>query len=711
MLLETLNSKESALLPQAGPFNSGQFELWFQPVYQRRTGTVLHNEVLLRWRDDRGNLCLPQEFLPSLSDAGSLQKLDRTVIHKAADFLAQHPDRSLSVNLSGEGLSDFALLEYIQTILDQSGVDPARLSIELTEATVARDFPTVRAFTRELKNLGCSLVLDNFANRELTLFQCQQLDLDLVKVDGQLVQRLKTDPNGRALTGAILEGIKALSPVAAKFVTDEVTLQLVEEAGLEYIQGHYLKAPSPEPEWAERVKRDEPVVIPAPETGSPALPWRLMKGAGFVLLGLAAVAAGIASISYRLNHINVDNGMLNGRTVRVQAPTEGKLEAFYARPGVKVNAGQVLARIGIEPPPPESDLGLLRLEQSQTKEQARNQLDNLELEGEIQTKSVQLEAAKQSLAALNDQLQNLERQNQTVQRFNVQLASETVNQQRAAVEAAAAEASAARSEYERYRQLVAEGAVSRQQTDEARSAWQSAEAEVKQAKAALRSTLTELNASKNGIPIDGQNDLPRERARLLQTIQEQEELVRTLEAQVASGKRQLQQAKALSGDRTLPVDATEEPEGELVREVSAPFTGVIYRTEREQGERVSESEPIVTLLDCNDVWVETVVSAEVANRIDPEKPVNVTIAGSSETLTGEIELIQPLNREEGITNQNQLRQSQALTPVIPPKWQGQLLSLISVKIPPPPQYTQSQQFCGLGQSTELTFRKKGLIGR
>jgi EAL domain-containing protein (putative c-di-GMP-specific phosphodiesterase class I)/multidrug resistance efflux pump len=708
MLLETLNSKESALLPQADPFNSGQFELWFQPVYQRRTGAVLHNEVLLRWRDDRGNLCLPQEFLPSLSDAGALQKLDRTVIHKAADFLAKHPERSLSINLSGEGLSDFTLLEYIQTILDQSGVDPTRLSIELTEASVARDFPTVRAFTRELKNLGCSLVLDNFANRELTLFQCQQLDLDLVKVDGQLVQRLKTDPNGRVLTVAILEGIKALSPVAAKFVTDEVTLQLVEEANLEYIQGHYLKAPSPEPEWAERVKRDEPVVIPAPEAGSPALPWRLLKGAGFVLLGLAAVGAGIASISYRLNHINVNNGMLNGRTVRVQAPTDGKLEAFYARPGVKVNAGQVLARIGIEPP--ESDLGLLRLEQSQTEKQARNQLDNLELQGEIQTKSVQLAAAKQSLSALNDQLQNLERQNQTVQQVNVQLASETVNQQRAVVEAAAAEASAARSEYERYRKLVAEGAVSQQQTDEARSAWQSAEAEVKQARAALRSTLTELNASKNGIPIDGQNDLPRERTRLLQTIQEQEELVKTLETQVASGKRQLQQAQALSGDRTLPADVAEEPAGELVREVSAPFTGVIYRTEREQGERVSESEPIVTLLDCNDVWVETVVSAEVANRIDPEKPVNVNIAGSSKTLTGEIELIQPLNRDEGITNQSQLRQSQALTPVIPPKWQGQLLSLISVKIPPPPQYTQSQQFCGLGQSTELTFGKKGLIG-
>ncbi|MEQ8957525.1 MAG: EAL domain-containing protein, partial [Coleofasciculus sp. C2-GNP5-27] len=73
MLLETLNSPESVLAP-TDTFSTGKLELWFQPVYHTQTGAVLHNEILLRWRDETGNLHLPQEFLPTLSDTGQLQK-------------------------------------------------------------------------------------------------------------------------------------------------------------------------------------------------------------------------------------------------------------------------------------------------------------------------------------------------------------------------------------------------------------------------------------------------------------------------------------------------------------------------------------------------------------------------------------------------------------------------------------------------------------
>jgi EAL domain-containing protein (putative c-di-GMP-specific phosphodiesterase class I) len=118
---------------------------------------------------------LPQEFLPSLSSASSLQQLDQLVIRKATELLAQHPERCFSVNLSGEGLDNLALIEYIQTVLEQSGVKREQLSFELTELAIAKNFTDARAFIRELKNLGCSIVLDDFASRHLTLFQCAVL--------------------------------------------------------------------------------------------------------------------------------------------------------------------------------------------------------------------------------------------------------------------------------------------------------------------------------------------------------------------------------------------------------------------------------------------------------------------------------------------------------------------------------------------------------
>ncbi|HEY9651979.1 MAG TPA: EAL domain-containing protein [Coleofasciculaceae cyanobacterium] len=711
MLLETLHSQESKNQAQAETFEISQLELWYQPIYQTKTGEVLHNEVLLRWRDEQGNLHLPEEFFKTLSRAGILQQADRTVIRKATELLAHQPDRYLSINLSGEGLHDFSLIEFIATTLDQAGVDPKQLSFELTEFAIARDFTTAQAFTSELKNLGCSVVLDNFASRELTLFQCQQLDADLVKVDGQLIQRLKTDPESRMLTKAILQAVKSMSPVTAKFVTDAVTLDFVREVGLDYIQGYHLKPPSPEPDWTSLVKPSETVALPVVDAQKPPLAGRLIRGASFLLLGLGATAIGIGSIGYRMIHVTVGDAILNGRIVGLQAPTDGKIEAFYAKPGVEVKSGQVLARIGLEPDSKE-ERELLQLERSQQEAQIRTQRENSQMQGEVQLKSVQFQAAKESLAFLNNQLHSLDSQQQAVRSMTVKLASESVSRERAGVEAAIAKATAARSEYQRYQQLVGQGAVSKLQTEKARSAWESAEAEVKLAQANLRSTQTTLDASKKSVAVDAESDYLDQRIKLLQAIHEQKEFLSKLEAEVATSKQQLNQIQALYSNHPSLASTDKTPKRDRqVQQIQAPMSGVIYKTEREQGDLVTRSQPMLTLLDCNDLWVEAVVNGEVAKRIDPKQPVRVRLADSSETVMGEIDLMQPIDRNQGLTEHNKFSQDRALLPSISPKIQGQLLTLITVRIPPLPDQTKSQNFCGIGQAAQLTFSKKGLAKR
>ncbi len=85
-----------------------------------------------------------------------------------------------------------------------------------------------------------------------------------------------------------------------------------------------------------------------------------------------------------------------------------------------------------------------------------------------------------------------------------------------------------------------------------------------------------------------------------------------------------------------------------LQEVSAPLSGVVYSTEREQSEQVSRSADILTLLDCNDLWVETVIRADQASSIDTQKPVSVQMAGHSEPVNGEVDLIQPVSSIQGI---------------------------------------------------------------
>lgn len=442
------------------------------------------------------------------------------------------------------------------------------------------------------------------------------------------------------------------------------------------------------------------------------LPWgRIVVGTLFVSLGGAAAALGITSIGYRLTHLVVEDGLINGRIVRQQAPVSGKINAFYAKPGALVKSGQVLVRIGIERTPQEEQVRI-QTERSQD-DQIRIQLDNAHLQNQVQANTTQLVAARQSLSVLKNQLQSLDSQYQAVQRVDVQLASEALKQKNADVEAAIAKATAARTDYERYKSLLTEGAVTKQQTDHLRFMWASAEAEIKQAKAALSSAEASLVASKNGVSLSPQNSLGStlsdQRSKLMQAIQSQEMVVNNLEAQVASGSQQFKQAESLYKNRPSQRDRSQKTDYySKAQEMSAALTGVVYSTEREQGEQVNQSEPILTLLDCNDLWVETVVSANQASSIDTQKPVSVQLLGSSETMVGEIDLIQPVSSIQGIAERTKLMQVQALLPAIPPKLVGQALARVTVRIPPPPQHMQSQHFCGLGQAAHLTFSKKSL---
>lgn len=438
---------------------------------------------------------------------------------------------------------------------------------------------------------------------------------------------------------------------------------------------------------------------------------RLVVGAGMLSLGAVAAALGVTSIGYRMTHVVVDNGLINARIVRLQAPVSGDIKALYARPGSLVKTGQVLARINIERTPAEEQVRL-QLQRSQD-EQIRSQLEQTQLSGELQANSAQLLAARQSLLFLRQQLQSVDNQYTTVQGVDVAIATDAVSQQQAAVDAAATKAASVRADYERYRKLQLEGAISAQKAEQLQYDWQSAQAEVAKAKATLRSTQTALNAAKKGIALRNQNNIggsvSEQRTQILQAIQAQSVLVSTLEATVASANTRLKQAQTLYknrsflwGDRGQYLNRAQQ----LFQVLSAPFVGVVYSTEREQGEQVNQLEPVLTLLDCNDLWIESVVRADEASRIDPQKPVSVHLNGYSQALVGEVDLMQPISSIQGIEERAKLMQVQALLPAISPTLVGQALMRVTVRIPPPPGHNQNQQFCGVGQSASLTFSKK-----
>jgi len=447
------------------------------------------------------------------------------------------------------------------------------------------------------------------------------------------------------------------------------------------------------------------------------IPWRrLAIGSVLVLLGLGAIGVVISSISYRLTHYIVETGLINGRTTQLRSPIDGNVKAFYGRPGVSVRSGQVLARIGVDSSPQQEQVRIQieKTQEDQKLQENRLVQERLQIEGEVQTNLVQLASAEQTLDVLKNQLFSLENQYKSLGKVNVQLANKDVAQNQAALEAANAKVTAARLEYERYTELANNGAVPQQKVDQLRFAWLSAQAQVKQAQANLNAATDSLRAFQSGVTLNENiTSILDQRTKLMQLIQSQTVLVNTLKTQLDNARNRLLQAQSMKISPVLqPLSTTKRYLARQDYEVTAPFAGIVYQTNREPGEQINRTEPILTMLDCNEVWVEAVIPAGEVNSLETEKPVSVEIAGYPETIAGEIELIQPISGQ-GTAQQLPTTQSQALSANIPPNLAGQPLARVTVRIPPPSQYTQSNQFCGVGQLTRLTFEKKGfkLLGQ
>ena len=134
--------------------SSQGFELWYQPIYDVTDGSVLYNEVLLRWRNNAGQLYRPRDFLASFAEGQTVGWLDRVVIEKAIQTLVTHPQLSLSINLSDQVYRDSQLVEHIYAQLSCFQVHPSQLHFELTEQSIAQNFASAIALIQDLKSIG-----------------------------------------------------------------------------------------------------------------------------------------------------------------------------------------------------------------------------------------------------------------------------------------------------------------------------------------------------------------------------------------------------------------------------------------------------------------------------------------------------------------------------------------------------------------------------
>jgi EAL domain-containing protein (putative c-di-GMP-specific phosphodiesterase class I) len=185
--------------------DGGQLALQYQPIVELGSGAVTGLEALLRWRHPERGLVPPAEFVPLAEETGLIVPIGQWVLDEALrQLVAWAEPTAISVNLSAVQLQRPELVEDVRAALERAGVEPARLTLEITESIFMADVEAVNATLRDLKELGVRLALDDFGTGYSSLGYLARLPIDVLKIAKPFVDEIRTDPQHAALAQAIV---------------------------------------------------------------------------------------------------------------------------------------------------------------------------------------------------------------------------------------------------------------------------------------------------------------------------------------------------------------------------------------------------------------------------------------------------------------------------------------------------------------------------
>lgn len=221
-----------------------------QPVWDLRSGRVSQYELLLRMQGDGDDVYPPRAFLETAEESGLIHEIDRWVVRRAIALLASHRDKgpgcALAVNLSAKAFADTDLLRFIEHELGQSGVDPRRLVLEITETAAVTDADRAQHFVTKLSGIGCRFAIDDFGTGFTSFGLLKKLPVHYLKIDGSFIRNLANDATDREFVKGMVNIAHGLGQeVVAEYVPDEATVEWLRRLEVDHAQGYYLGRPQP----------------------------------------------------------------------------------------------------------------------------------------------------------------------------------------------------------------------------------------------------------------------------------------------------------------------------------------------------------------------------------------------------------------------------------------------------------------------------------
>jgi diguanylate cyclase (GGDEF)-like protein/PAS domain S-box-containing protein len=241
-----------------------RFELYCQPILDLATGVVAQFELFLRLRE-HGELISPGSFLYAAERFGLIEEIDCWVIGRAAELVAQAPHRiALGVNLSAQSLGSKSVAARIERAIQTCRIEPASLIFEVAETAVLANIDQAATFAERVRSLGCRFALDSFGSGFASFVHLRNLELDIVKIDGDFVRGLSDSPTDQLIVEAIARIAAGMGKqTIADFVTDRAALDILRRIGVGYAQGRAIGRPAPVATY---------LAVAAPPTGPGARP-------------------------------------------------------------------------------------------------------------------------------------------------------------------------------------------------------------------------------------------------------------------------------------------------------------------------------------------------------------------------------------------------------------------------------------------------------
>ncbi|MEG1638751.1 MAG: EAL domain-containing protein [Erysipelotrichaceae bacterium] len=240
-----------------------EFELFLQPKYSLKTGRIAGAEALVRWQRSKDKYIQPNEFIPLFEKNGFITKLDYYMFENVCQMIQKWKKTikvedipRISVNISRVHLNSKELPIKLLEIATKYQINPNEIEIELTESVMITAEDQVLGMLHQIKNAGFLLSIDDFGRGYSSLSSLSDIPADFVKIDKVFLDHSIENERGRIILLNIIKMIKDLDLISiAEGVETEEQINLLKDAGCDYVQGFYFSKAIPIKAFKDLLKK------------------------------------------------------------------------------------------------------------------------------------------------------------------------------------------------------------------------------------------------------------------------------------------------------------------------------------------------------------------------------------------------------------------------------------------------------------------------